>query len=242
MPDKKLEKKILELNVYCVNRDDGCEWVGEILSLDNHLAKQCGFVHVDCKLEPFGCKEKLLRKDMLAHENNLFCHMGMIKNKFEAPEQKFGCLLREEDKRMEQLTDRIDTFEMKITDELKNKSSVKWMPIIAHQLLSGGAGVRSCNIPEHLVPRHAKEVQLFLSVHCNNSAPKAHTHCITVYVEERGVCYAKYSHVTTYKQTNSWNNNTENLWLPMPTNRTLHVNVPRLSGNVCCNLSLTGYR
>ena len=37
MADKKLERELYALKVYCTNKDEGCEWVGELLrDLEKH--------------------------------------------------------------------------------------------------------------------------------------------------------------------------------------------------------------
>ena len=36
MTDKKLERELCALKVYCTNKDDGCRWVGELRDLEKH--------------------------------------------------------------------------------------------------------------------------------------------------------------------------------------------------------------
>ena len=62
------ERDILSLKAVCDNTSNGCEWVGELRSLDEHLAS-CGFTLLPC---PNECHNKskvvqLLRKDMEKH-------------------------------------------------------------------------------------------------------------------------------------------------------------------------------
>ncbi len=52
-PDKFFKRKVNELGVYCPNKDKGCEWVGELGNLDQHLSNSflggdCQFVTVEC--------------------------------------------------------------------------------------------------------------------------------------------------------------------------------------------------
>ena len=66
------ERHILSLNVKCDNTDNGCEWIGELHSLENHLTT-CGFTLLPC---PNECKKdnetvKLLRKDIEAHKKEV---------------------------------------------------------------------------------------------------------------------------------------------------------------------------
>lgn len=52
---KKTKREINSLKVRCVNREKGCEWVGELGELKVHIEAQygCGYVEVEC---PNGCK------------------------------------------------------------------------------------------------------------------------------------------------------------------------------------------
>ena len=57
MPDKFFKRKVNELKVHCPNKSLGCEWVGELGSLDRHLSwnsveGECQFVTVACPLTP----------------------------------------------------------------------------------------------------------------------------------------------------------------------------------------------
>lgn len=246
MTDKALEKKINKLAVLCVYKGDGCAWIGELSSLDNHLMNECGFIRVGCKLESLGCQEKLLRKDLHAHETDILCHMNLVREQFESHEQSFQQLFLEEDAKISQLSQRVNAIETNISSELKKKSDVNWTVLNnVHKLLSvtaGKSGILNCIIPEHLVPNRAKEILILVEVNSCSAGPKSHSHRLTLFTEEKGVRYSKYIHLTTYKQ-NAWNNNSENMWLPMPTDRRLHINVPKaMSGNIACNVHLTGYR
>ena len=35
--DKRLKRTLYEFKVYCINKPQGCQWVGELSQLDNHL-------------------------------------------------------------------------------------------------------------------------------------------------------------------------------------------------------------
>ena len=45
----------------------GCQWEGELRNLEEHLAKDCGYVEVGCEFQAVGCDTKLLRKDVASH-------------------------------------------------------------------------------------------------------------------------------------------------------------------------------
>ena len=61
MTDKAFERKIKALKVFCPEREDDCEWTGELVSLEHHLENQCGFVRVNCVFDLFGCEAKVVR-------------------------------------------------------------------------------------------------------------------------------------------------------------------------------------
>ena len=59
-------REIKELHIYCIHRSEGCDWVGQLGSLEDHLQSDrgCGYVTVTCSLRaykrPSGCMEKVL--------------------------------------------------------------------------------------------------------------------------------------------------------------------------------------
>jgi TNF receptor-associated factor 4 len=64
------ERDILSLKALCDNSSNGCDWVGELRSLDEHL-DNCGFTLLPC---PNKCSKddsvvQLLRKDLEKHKN-----------------------------------------------------------------------------------------------------------------------------------------------------------------------------
>ena len=238
--DRVFEKKIKSSRVYCVSRQDGCRWIGELVALGDHLHKECVRSFISCKFEPFGCKAKLLRKDVDAH---MISH---VVEQSESQQRSLDRLLQRGDAKIKELEQRIDRVKSDITGELKKKSDVKWSPVSPYRLFSVGAGnrcgVQQCKIPLNLVPGQAREILLLVACHSGSASPKGVTHCLSLFVEENGVRYAKYIHITTHGQS-ALNDNTENMWLPMPTDRMLQFDVPQVfSGIITCNVILTGYR
>ena len=74
------ERHILSLQVKCDNTADGCQWIGELRSLETHLIN-CDFALLPC---PNQCKDgdkihKLMRKDIENHKNEV------------CPRQQFAC-------------------------------------------------------------------------------------------------------------------------------------------------------
>ena len=68
--DLYFKRKVKQLKVRCSNKSAGCEWVGELGQIDNHLKLgsvegQCHFVDVQC---PLGCGQNLKRRNLNMHE------------------------------------------------------------------------------------------------------------------------------------------------------------------------------
>ena len=69
VPDKFFKRKVNELKVCCPNKSLGCEWVGELGSLDRHLNQnsvegECQFVTVACS---YSCGDDLQRCQLEEH-------------------------------------------------------------------------------------------------------------------------------------------------------------------------------
>ncbi len=62
--DKKQKRRVLDLKVYCNNKTDGCDWVGGLGELEQHLSEKCQFVFVDC---PY-CGNIYMRIDLTQHD------------------------------------------------------------------------------------------------------------------------------------------------------------------------------
>ena len=73
--NKSVKREIDSLRIHCTNKEEGCQWIGELGSLKDHLesANGCGYVEVKCpnKCEDYGfCTSKPKRKDLANHLEN----------------------------------------------------------------------------------------------------------------------------------------------------------------------------
>ena len=76
MPDKLLQRTLNQKPVYCVHKEEGCEWVGELGQFDKHLNGQpentdnrmegCPIQKLECVY----CKVEFRRCKMPEHETN----------------------------------------------------------------------------------------------------------------------------------------------------------------------------
>ncbi len=63
--DKNLQKEIQNLEIYCINKDKGCDWDGTLRDFQVHI-ETCGFILIDC---PNGCGTKFERRFINKHQN-----------------------------------------------------------------------------------------------------------------------------------------------------------------------------
>ena len=71
MKDKFHKRRVLSLKVRCPHKAEGCEWEGELGSLEQHLstkssAGECRYVDVDC---PYACGERVQRRSLEEHKS-----------------------------------------------------------------------------------------------------------------------------------------------------------------------------
>ena len=64
--DKALKREIDDLEIQCTKQGLGCQWVGELSTLQTHLDsdKGCGYVAVQCSNK---CRAKMKHKELKAH-------------------------------------------------------------------------------------------------------------------------------------------------------------------------------
>ena len=72
MPDKFFQRTVKQLKACCANKSLGCEWVGELGSLDLHQSQnsvegECQFVTVAC---PYSCGDGFQRCQLEGHKAN----------------------------------------------------------------------------------------------------------------------------------------------------------------------------
>ena len=77
MPDRRLQRTLNGLQVYCCNKEAGCEWVGELAGLTQHLNmnfRQDSDRLIGCQLVDIGCTfcgDDIQRKDLKEHEEDI---------------------------------------------------------------------------------------------------------------------------------------------------------------------------
>ena len=69
--DNYHKRRVLSLKVRCPHKAEGCQWQGELRSLEQHLntnssAGECGYVDVDC---PYACGERVQRRSLEEHKS-----------------------------------------------------------------------------------------------------------------------------------------------------------------------------
>ena len=77
MPDKRLQRTLNDLQVYCAHKDEGCEWVGWLANIAEHLnvnpllerkrLSGCQLTSLECN----HCRECFQRRELLNHETSV---------------------------------------------------------------------------------------------------------------------------------------------------------------------------
>ena len=65
MAERKLRGRIMDLAVFCRNRDSGCHWQGELRALNQHTTSDCSYQVLPCQ---HGCGARLQRCQLAEHE------------------------------------------------------------------------------------------------------------------------------------------------------------------------------
>eukprot|EP00118_Oscarella_pearsei_P017447 m.172853 g.172853 ORF g.172853 m.172853 type:complete len:347 (+) comp39087_c0_seq5:29-1069(+) len=70
--DRKVERKVLSLLVYCSRKDQGCSWKGELRDIEGHIGERgnCSYAELSCPFSEVGCTAKLKRTGIEMHLNN----------------------------------------------------------------------------------------------------------------------------------------------------------------------------
>ena len=87
------EREIESLVVKCSNGEHGCKWEGELRSLRKHVL-DCNKELIPCKYQSIGCKAKVVKKGLIAHEEACTTqHLKMAVEKVNLlTQQTFGAL------------------------------------------------------------------------------------------------------------------------------------------------------
>ena len=102
------------------------------------------------------------------------------------------------------------------------------------------AGTYQHSIPS-AIPDAAREVLLYATVFCGLTTPHISTD-IAIYTVVGNEQFEMYLRMHGWNQL-AINTNSDNMWLPMPSNRLVYVQVPSTYSGVCgFRLSATGYR
>ena len=119
----------------------------------------------------------------------------------------------------------------------------KWTPIAVmpiNETASLVAGTYQHTIPS-AVPDTAREILLYATVFCGLTTPHLNSD-IALYTVEGDQRFGMYLRMHGWGQS-AINTNSDNIWLPMPSNHLLYVEVPATYSGICgFRISATGYR
>ncbi len=77
--DKKQNRRVLDLKVYCDNKGL-CDWVGGLGELDQHLTEKCQYVFVACS---YNCENTTMRLHIEDHERPHSCEYCQLKGTYQ---------------------------------------------------------------------------------------------------------------------------------------------------------------
>ncbi len=78
-PDKRLQRSLNQFRVKCTHEKEGCDWTGELGSLESHFKSDCPCEVVDCDFLYAGCEVRLPRRDVPVHiAENLPSHFSLM--------------------------------------------------------------------------------------------------------------------------------------------------------------------
>uniref|UniRef100_A0A1X7SN72 RING-type domain-containing protein n=1 Tax=Amphimedon queenslandica TaxID=400682 RepID=A0A1X7SN72_AMPQE len=129
--DKDHLRKILSLKVHCTQREEGCQWIGELRHIkDRHLKKECQYVLEECKWD---CGRKYARKDIRFHEQDECDHRPLelvLLKKVEALERQCEAQhkditrqresLEEKDRIIKEMKEKMDEDREKMETKMAN--------------------------------------------------------------------------------------------------------------------------
>ena len=73
------KRKALSLKVRCPHKAEGCEWQGELRSLEQHVAQSCEHNVIQCDFSYAGCGAQLQRRLMSAHmKEGMEAHLSLL--------------------------------------------------------------------------------------------------------------------------------------------------------------------
>ena len=120
--DKFHRRKVATLKVRCPHKAEGCEWEGELGSLEQHFnsskqlcAEECQYVDVDC---PHSCGERFKRHALQLHMKD--CVSFMLAQ--EVP--KLKVIVQEQSEQIKQQEDKIEQLENQIKDQIKQQGDL----------------------------------------------------------------------------------------------------------------------
>ena len=169
MIERELERQILCLKVYCENNEDGCEWIGDLKHLDNHLDKDCPHVTVQCSLD---CGLEMKRADLITHIQDI-CRKRSVQDQLYSITSRLEarlvvledtCSRQHED--IEKQRDVITQQEEQLTKQQEGME--KMVKIIEEQRDSILSLQEICRKQENEISKNAQEFQEALKLYEEN--------------------------------------------------------------------------
>ena len=131
MKDNFHKRKALSLKVRCPHKAEGCEWQGELRSLEQHVAQSCGLKVIQCDFSYAGCGAQLQRRLMSAHiKEGMEAHLSLLSLVAqEVPklqtvvQQQTDLVKKQDDQLKQQITQQGDQMKL-MTDLIKQQGDL----------------------------------------------------------------------------------------------------------------------
>ena len=256
MLNRAIKRRISNMKVFCSFREQGCEWIGTRNELEGHVESVCRFSSFPCVFQKFGCTERLANADIELHlRSNLAEHMLMVTEAMRTQQQSMMASIEVKDQQIASLEQRLKFMERKYVDKLKRKSDITWhpLPIAGNTLIGGFNGnipkgetqTYRFPLPMHLIPAGSCEILIHVMIRAGFSLPDNFHPWLKVYIKDGEKRVYKMTRISMRKQ-DAYSDNCENMWFPLPADRSVYLEVPRRSKpiqrNATCNIYVIGYR
>ena len=150
-------ERVMRLKVHCKHYKEECEWSGELVALDGHLAHDCQYRKLKC---PYGCPENISFCDLEVHKSDE-CNLRPAEKKADTNSRKIEelgkniewlkqCVLRcpkekaDTNSRMiEELTQENRVLKQKLKEQCKNQKAcenwikISWFLLIVLPVITG---------------------------------------------------------------------------------------------------------
>ena len=124
MLNKRMQRSVGDLKIFCPNKADGCQWEGELRYKQDHLDQQCQFILVQCK---YDCGQRVLRSDYQHHLEDVCAKRPL--------EVQLNSLSRLFDTKIKQLEEEVVSTKRECRDSVKSLEDKLALQMVENSML-----------------------------------------------------------------------------------------------------------